>query len=109
MGMPLHLTPNMVKALEALDNVDRDEHPDQVLTNGEVAQHLDIRFSKGSYMGQPKTFGKGSAAAAICRALERRGLARWALTERFGESVTGWQITSAGCAKLSEVRSTLSA
>jgi hypothetical protein len=107
--MPQHLTPNMIKALEALDNVDRTKHEDQVLTNGEVAQHLVIRFRKGSYMGQPKTFGKGSAAAAICRALERRGLARWALTVRFGTTVTGWQITAAGCAKLSEVRSTLSA
>lgn len=106
MGMPQHLTPNMIKALEALDGRPTDA---QAMTVGEVGQHLDIRYSKGSYRGQPKVHGRGSAAAAILRALERRGLARWTLTERFGETVSAYEITAAGCAKLSEVRPTLSA
>lgn len=109
-----HLTPNMVAALRALDNlVGTVEYPkpghDGSLTNPEIGQHLDIRFSKGSYMGQPKTFGRGSAAAAICRALLRRGLVRETWTERYGETVPGWQITAAGCAKLSEVSETMPA
>lgn len=96
----------MVRALTALDNL-----PDgkDGLTNGEVGQHLDIRYSKGSYMGQRKIFGRGSAAASICRALFRRGLVREVWLDRYEESVFGWQITAAGCAKLSEVSSTLSA
>lgn len=104
--MPEHLTPNMIRALKALDNLPDEKR--EGLTTGEVGQHLDIRYSKGSYMGQPKVFGRGAAAASICRALVRRGLVREAIVTRYGELETGWQITASGCAKLSEVSSTLS-
>jgi hypothetical protein len=103
--MPEYLTPNMIAALRALVEATRE---DGVLTASEIGQSLDVRFTKGNYMGRRKIFGVGAAAASICRALERRGLAHWAFTERYGETVQGWKITEAGSAKLSEVRPTLS-
>jgi hypothetical protein len=102
--MPEHLTPNMIKALEALADSDKPLGPT------DLGRAADVRFSKGSYMGQSKTFGVGSAGAAIGRALERRGLATEEWYDYGGEPFRrGWKITEAGRQKLSEVRSTLDA
>jgi len=98
-----HLTSNMVTALRQLADTD---HEGGLLTSAEIGRHLDIRHTKGSYLGQSKVFGRGAAAASVLRALNRRGL----VEEKWIPGRTwGFKITEAGRQKLSEVSETMSA
>lgn len=98
-----HLTEGMIKVLHALGGAERPLLP------SEVGRAAEIRHTRGSYMGQRKTFGVGSAGAAIATALVRRGLAEETWLDYCGENRRGWQITEAGFAKLSEVSESMPA
>ena len=108
MGMPEHLTPNMIAVLRALGEADK------MLFPTDLGRAADIRHRRGSYMGQRKQFGVGSAGATIGRALVRRGLATESLTTRYEgtsyeETVFGFKITEAGRRKLSDLSATVDA
>jgi hypothetical protein len=106
--MPEHMTPNMIAVLRALGEADK------VLFATDLGRAADIRHRKGSYMGQRKRFGVGSAGATIGRALVRRGLAKEELHTRYAgtsyeETVFGFKITEAGRRKLSDLSATVDA
>lgn len=99
-----HLTPNMIAALRALAEANRPLDPTL------LGRACNIRHTKGSYRGQVRVFGVGSAGATIGRALVRRGLAEEDWHDYGGDPFRrGWKITEAGRQKLSEVSETMSA
>lgn len=93
----------MIKVLRALAEAER------LLLPSEVGRAAEVRHTRGSYMGQRKTFGVGSAGAAIATALVRRGLVVEDWVDYCGETRRGWKITEAGRQKLSEVSETMPA
>ena len=105
MPMPEHLTPKMIQALEYLASESDPARAHAV----HIGRACEIRYTRGSYMGQVKVFGVGSAGAAIARALVRRGLATEELHQYMDELTIYWKITEAGRQKLSALSETMPA